>query len=339
MRALAFGAVLCAATAWAQQRPTTLFSCEPDPSGEDSDAAFSVFLESHKKAEPEVKFIRSDVEQVAPPDNALDYLNGIGAPGRCWEITSDTSFGNRRVFTQRFEVARAFKVPRRSLAAVLRVGFGGDAQVNTGAYAIQGVEVAVGLKHYPLSGFSLEYGLRLIPGWSGPQDREAEIQALALGATLTSGLGNDPAWLPFSKTGLQLYVDFQTRSGMWVLSPGWALMLGARYGGSTSLGDFQVHTWLGPQTAFIGNVYVEAYLGAPLLRDVLTSLQLGLHVDVSISSIWPGAQAFPLAWYGYIGWAPLSWFSFRAHIGNGMSLGSKDVPVLMYGLRLQLALP
>ena len=73
----------------------------------------------------------------------------------------------------------------------------------------------------------------------------------------------------------------------------------------------------------------------------MTPLHVALHVYVRISSIWPGGQAFPLAWTGFIAWSPLTWLSFRSFIGNGLALGAlgKDPPVLMYGLRLQFAAP
>jgi hypothetical protein len=272
-------------------------------------------------------------------DDRLHYLDGIGTVGRCWELTTDTAFGYRKVLTHRFEIARALRI-RQTLSAVIRTRLGMDASfARGGGYGIQGLAPSLGIRHQPRSGpFSIEFGLRLLIGWGGPDDSEPGAQALALDAVSTSGLGSDSSWLPFSTSGVQLYLDIQTRTRLFLL-PGLKFVVGLRYGAEASLSPMQVRTWLGSQSAYIANAYLEGFVGIPMIRSTHVNWQIGMHGDVSLSSVWPGATVFPTVVNLFASWSPATWAVFRAFVGTGGSPADFSMMRLLYGARLQFYLP
>ncbi len=353
MRGLGLIGVLIAGAAWADAAdggtPKSLFGCEKKDA--ESPSVLPVFNQENDRKEPEAYYLPGADERQEPKNPSLedddrpDYLNGLSAVGRCWEITSDTAFGTRRVLTERLEVARALKFSGKSLSIVIRAGVGLDGSTATGLYAVQGLIASLGFRHQQESSeFSIEAGIRVIPGYGGPEDSLPEMNLLALNATYTSGIGNDAAWLPVSSTGGQIYLDLTSRTGLWVIPTWWifpsaTLLFGTHYGGAVSIGTLEVRTWLGPQSAFVGNVFLEGYVGMPTFDGKPLRLQAGIHLDASLSSIWPGKQVFPMVGNGFVGWSPTPWLALRVFAGIGGSPGSLAPSALQYGLRVQFYLP
>ena len=274
-----------------------------------------------------------------PPEAYLPgYFNDIGTTGRYWELASDSAFGTSRVFTQRFDLARALTL-RGPLALVVRANFGADAAVDRGESALQGPIFALGLRDHSTSGsYTVEFGVRLIPSWSGPSDSVPAALQLALAATLTSGIADDARWLSFSDTGFQIYGTFESRTDTFDVR--WLrLWLGTRYGGEASLLPMKVRSWLGPQTGFIGNAFVEFALGLPRIADADTNVQIGAHAEVSLSSIWPSDDAFPFVANAFVGWSPVTWLSLRVFSGAALLPTAKVAPETQYGLRVAFYIP
>ena len=114
---------------------------------------------------------------------------------------------------------------------------------------------------------------------------------------------------------------------------GTTLIFGALYGGQVSLAPMQIQSWLGPQNGVIGNALVELYAGAPRLAHRDIRVQIGVHADVSLSSIWPGDESLPMHLDGYFGWNPLPGVIARFFYGfAGSPLGSWTNP---YGMRVE----
>jgi hypothetical protein len=274
-----------------------------------------------------------------PPEAHLPgYFNGVGTTGRYWELASDSAFGTRRVFTQRFDLARALTL-RGPLTLVVRANFGGDAAVDRGEAALQGPIFALGLRDHSASdSYAVEFGVRLIPSWSGPSDSDPTALQLALAATLTSGIADDARWLSFSDTGFQIYASFESRTEPFDLHA-LRLWLGARYGGEASLVPMKVRSWLGPQTGFIGNAFFEFTVGLPHVGNADTNVEIGSHAEVSLSSIWPSDDAFPFVANAFVGWSPVTWVSLRVFGGAALLPTAKVAPETQYGLRLAFYLP
>lgn len=320
---------------------------EPDPSEWGVGSLFNEDDPSEREPEPRYFFFHPEHEplKIKVEDLTADgpgYLNGIGSPGRCWEITSDTAFGYRRVLTQRLEIARALQL-RKNLSAVIRMRAGADGDTTTRLYALQGVAPSFGLRHQPpLGGFAIEFGIRMVIGWGGPDDSEPRAQKLALDATTTSGVGSDALWLPFSSTGFQLYLEIQSRTRL-LSFPFMAFMLGVRYGAEGSLGSLAVRTWIGTQPAFVSNMYLEPYLALHSFDRKTLRMTLGVHVDASMSSIWPGEAVFPVVVNGFWTWSPSQWLVLRLFAGVGgslgLALGGIEPLRMQYGARVQVYLP
>lgn len=273
-------------------------------------------------------------------DERLHYLNGIGSPGRCWEVTADVAFGYRLVFTSRAEIARAVKFEGKTLSLMLRVRAGLNADVTNSTYGIQGTLPSLGLRHQSSSGrFSLEMGLRVVPGFGGPNDAKPETQALALDSILSSLIASDAGWLPFSNTGVMFYADIHSRSGVTDWGRYVSTLVGMRYGGEVSIGNQEIRTWLGPQHGMIGNAYAELFVAVPTLLGEQMGFQFGFHADTSLSSIWPADQVLPLVVAGYFEWSPATWISLRAYGGTGGSPEALEFFRPFYGLRLRFYVP
>ncbi|MFO0587451.1 MAG: hypothetical protein U0441_07925 [Polyangiaceae bacterium] len=266
------------------------------------------------------------------------YFNGLGACNRTWEIRLDSSFDTNRVGTGRVEIAAAW---RRNVgwAWIFRTSMGLAGAVNTGSVVLKGPIVSVGVRQQTKSGkVAFELGLRLIPGWNGPHEGDTEGQNLAFGATLSSGLADDARWLPFAETGVQLYTSLLTRTRDWVPVRGTQVYFGALYGGQGSLFPMKVRTWVGSQTGFIGNVFVDVFTGILKYVGRPANLQVGLHGEVSLSTIWPASRPLPLLGNVYVAWSPKDWISAR--VFGGVSLSPLvQVPDLQYGLRTELYVP
>ncbi len=280
-------------------------------------------------------------EKDEPEDARLYYLNGIGSPGRCWEITAEAAFGFRRVFTSRIEIARAFKFEGKTLSLMFRVRAGLNADVTNGTYGIQGTLPSFGLRHQSSSGrFSLELGVRAVPGFGGPNDGRPETQALALDSILSSLIASDAGWLPFSNTGVMFYADIHSRSGLTEWGENYVTtLIGTRYGGEVSIGNQEIRTWLGPQHAMVGNAYAELFLAVPTVLGSPVELQLGFHADTSLSSIWPADQVLPLVLAGYLEWSPSTFISIRGYVGTGGSPEAIEFFRPFYGLRVRFYVP
>lgn len=311
-------------------------------------AALTVLLSVSAYAQCPFAEFRESRRDGGPDGGALDesmfsYLNGIDAdPERGWELMTETAYGVRRVFTERIEIALAVPVPRMSLTFVTRIGAGFDANFDTADHAIQGLTLALGVRHISVRGhFVLEAGLRFIPPWYGPSDRQPSAQSLALAATLTGNAADDARWLPISTLGVQFYLEFQTRSRMWGNdAAGWWVM-GARYGGQGSLAPVGVHTWLGSQPQFLADVFLEPFFAFAQIGSWITRLTVGGHVDLSLSSIWPAEVPFPLVLDLFVAWSPRNahWLSLRVFGGWSGSLAKSELGGLQYGLRLQFWVP
>jgi len=275
-----------------------------------------------------------------PPPGPPGYFGDIGSHGRWWEIQSNTSLSadHDRIFAQRLMIARAFPLTSE-LSLVARVTMATDAMMAQGVYAIQGPIVSLGLRDQSESGsFAIEFGGRLIPNWGSPDDTLPAAQQLALGATRSSGVADDAQWLPLADTGAQIYAILHSQVDPF--GPrGWTFVPGARYGGEASLLPMTVQSWLGPQTGFVGNVFLELYTLLPRLADHEANLCFGGHGDVSLSTIWPAGVPFPIVGNIFLAWSPEYWFSARIFSGLGGSPGSGQAFYGQYGFRLEAYLP
>src|ERR1700733_9522091 len=145
------------------------------------------------------------LEEAAPSGNLppevvrTGYFDGIGTPLRRWEIRSDTSFGDELVLTERLSVAGAFPI-RRTLAAIVRVSAAADFQTDTSFDALHLPLLSIGLRTRrlitpeTLSTYTIEFGLRLLPGWSGPNDSDPRTLRLAFLSATNSGTADDAPW-------------------------------------------------------------------------------------------------------------------------------------------------
>jgi len=269
--------------------------------------------------------------------SAPGYFGGLGTPCRMWEARMDTSFDTNRVLTERVELARALTL-RDYLALVARVSFGAADSTRDSFYVIQGPIFSLGLRtQWPSAKRWFEFGVRVVPNWSGPNDTDPRAQTLALGAVLSSGIADDAAWLPFTDVGWQLYGMFYVRTSAMSGRAG-SYYLGALYGGKASVAPMSVASWLGTQHAFIGNLFVDAFLGAPVMGGEQTNLQFGVHAEVSLSSIWPGNELFPILANGYVAWSPKAWVAMRFFGGPALTLGALQTST-QYGARLEFYVP
>jgi hypothetical protein len=284
---------------------------------------------------------RPDVDAVESTIGEPGYFNGLVAPGRPWEVQSDTTFSTSRVFTQRFEVARFVSLhPRNtSTGLVVRTDFGAESDTTSGFYSLQGPLFSVGGRLRSTNNDHwIEFGVRVIPPYPGANDTNPQALRLALGATLASGQADDARWLPFSRWGYQIYGSVQSRVAIDAGTAG-RFLLGVRYGGETSLTPLSVPSWLGSQQGIVGNVFLDVFFGAPVIGGQPLALQLGGHAEVSLSSVWPGGAVFPLMGSVFGAWSPATWISVRVFYGlAGVPAGA--VPLSRpYGLNLTFDLP
>lgn len=265
------------------------------------------------------------------------YFNGIGSCCRLWEARLDTSFDTNRVFTGRLELSRAFVI-RPSIAIVGRVDGAMAASAAEGNYVLKGPIVSLGLRNQTQRGnYWTEAGVKLVPGYEGPSYDDPSSQRIALNATFSSGLADDARWLPISDTGLQVYGVIQNRTNpRWYR--GWESYVGAIYGLQASLWPMKVRSWLGPQSGFIGNTHVDLFVGLPHIGYEVANLQIGLHGELSLSTIWPADRPFPMLGGAFVGWSPEYWFSGRIFAGVAGSPGYTQADY-QYGVRLEFFVP
>ncbi len=279
---------------------------------------------------------QAEIESATDPA----YFNGIGTPNRTWELQTDTTFSTSRVATQRFEVAAMVLKVTDLAGFVARTDFGAEDNTTAGFYTVQGPLFSLGFRVRSLSADHwFEGGFRLIPPWSGPNETDPAALQLALNATLASGQADDARWLSFASLGYQLYIAIQSRVEF-QFGEAAQLFFGFHYGGRTSLTPLTVQSWLGPQRGIVGNAFADAFLGIVKLANCKTSLELGVHGEASLSSVWPGDATFPVAGEFFLGWSPRAWISARVFFGfadalqgNGVSLSNP------YGVRATFFVP
>jgi hypothetical protein len=270
-------------------------------------------------------------------------FDGLGTPGRLTSIQSDTAFSTTRVLTERLELAHAFPfvLSPQYVNIVARINVAADADTTAGTYNALGPIGSLGIRiRSPSNNYWFELGVRLVPSWPGPNDNLPSTLQLALNATLAGGLADDARWLPFNTMGYQLYGAVQSRAQV-ARTPVETIFLGSIFGGETSLPPLSVTSWLGPQQGVIGNAFVEVFVSAPRLLDTTLNLQLGVHGEVSLSSIWPGNDPLPMHGDVYLGWSPVTSFALRLFGGfSGSPSSSASVPAgRPYGLRLEYFIP
>jgi hypothetical protein len=264
----------------------------------------------------------------------VGYFNGLGAECHVWEVRDDIGFGNQRVLTDQLELASAIPVlpGHRTVTLVIRTTVATDTRTTTGFYGIHGPIWSLGLRiRSPSDYHFFEAGLRLIPGWAGPNDADPRALQLAYDASMTSGIGDDARWLPLASTGLQVYL--WTRSRAKISAGNTELFLGTEYGGEVSLAPLQVQSWLGAQSGIVGNAIAEIQLGAPRIAGRIAGVELGGHADVSLSSIWPAADPLPMHLNAFLAVNPFDALTARIFYGvAGSPQGSWANP---YGARLE----
>lgn len=268
------------------------------------------------------------------------YFNGIGVEGRTWELRSDTGLGAHRVLTQRFEIAGALSVPWWTRVYIVpRVAFGLWGSIKDDVWLAQGPLFSIGVRQRsPRGRYWAEAGVRVVPSYSGPYDTDPVAQRIAFDAAQTSGVADDATWLPMSAWGGQAYGAFQSRTGEWHNSL-FVALIGAEYGGRISLGPMSVRTWLGTQRAMIGSFYVEPFVTTRKILGNTVNLQLGLHVEASLSSIWPGERSLPVHVSGFLGWSPAQWFALRLSGGGALAPLDTSSGQFLFGVRAQIFAP
>jgi hypothetical protein len=293
---------------------------------------FAAFSEEGEAAKAQAQAATNG--QVPAPDPGL--FDTLGADGKNWEIQTDATLSTRRVATERLDIGAYWR--RTPLYGfVLRISQGMAQDAMSGIYSINGFIPSLGMRFQSMSGHEwIEFGLRVIPPWSSPHDTEPGALRLALDATRTSGQADDTRWLPFDSTGYQAYFALTARLPLWD-SPG-AWLIGARYGGQTSLTPLTVKTWLGSEQGIVGNTFLDLFLTVPRFADCVANVQVGGHGEVSLSSVWSGNDALPLAANGYIAWSPKTWIQARTFYGLSYLPLAKDT-VNMYGVRVAFYVP
>lgn len=277
-------------------------------------------------------------------DTASDpgFFNGIGTPGRSWELRSDTAFSTTRVFTEVIAIGHVFvwgANGRFGLAAHIEAG--GDEDTVTGLYSLRRPIVSLGFwTRSQDANYVVEAGIRVIPNTGVPDDSKPGALALAYDATLVSGIADDAQWLSFSDWGYQIYGRVQSRTAPFDAFVG-TFAVGEQFGGQISLAPLSVRTWLGPQQGVIGNAFVDAFLDLRTLFRSDLNLQLGAHAEVSLSSVWSGEDPLPLGVSGYVGWSPVPWVAARANVlGWAGSVGTTASPgTNPYGVRVSFFVP
>jgi hypothetical protein len=294
-------------------------------------------------AEPSVPFtaLIGRPPDKPPPAEFWNPFNGIGSAQRSWDLQSNIAYSTQRIFTQTFGGAYAYPW-RGSIAVVIRLSAAAEADTNSGLFSIQGLIGSVGLlDRSPSDNYRAEVGLRVIPPWTGPHDKEPAALRLALSATLASDIADDAQWLPFADLGTQIYGMIQNR-GTLGDAGGMTFFGGARYGGQVSLLPMVVNSWLGPQTGVIGNAYTELFIGEICHASGNGSVEIGGRMSVSLSSIWPGEDPFPYVASLFLSWSPRTWFALRVFGGTSGVAALKPGAVsssLPYGARLEFFLP
>jgi hypothetical protein len=250
------------------------------------------------------------------------YFGGLGDANRIWEVQTDAAFSTTRVATERVALAGYYGLshPDATLGLTVRTDLGLESDTSTGFYAPRGPRLSLGIRgQSQRHNEVIETGIRLIVPWSGPHDADPAMLRLALGATLASGLADDAEWLAFHRFGYQVYLNVQQRLEFRFECSG-VLILGARYGVVTSLAPLSVETWLGPEDGIIADAFLDVFAGVPWWRlpskgATALNVQVGLHGEASLSSIWPGEATLPLALEPFLLWQPATWISVRAFAG------------------------
>jgi len=275
-------------------------------------------------------------------------FNGLGSCGRATEIRIGSSFSTSGTLTQPLELAHAFPVTGH-FAVVTRLTAAADEDTTTGAYALRGLPIVAiaGRERSKDENYWVEIGGRVLWPSTGPNDSTPNAQRLALNAALSSGAADDALWLPFTRVGFQAYGDVQWRSPK-LVDAHWPFtwlknsQVGTEFGGVTSLPPLAVHSYLGPQEGIVANTYLELFTVTPSLFGDGTNVRLGVHGEVSLSSIWPANGVFPALGSIFVDWSPRLWISARVWVGAGVAQapGLSALPATYpVGLRLQLYLP
>jgi hypothetical protein len=268
-------------------------------------------------------------------------FNGIGNNCRYWQGISNTSLDTNRTFTQTFDLARALSMGDylHYLRFVVRLRAGMNALLDDGFYFFDGPIFALGLRDKSFTGnHAFEVGVRVIPNWSGPHNSDAKTQQLALGSAISSSMADDALWLPLTNFAAQLYLEYDSRTHPIHIWHG-AIVVGLKWYAAGSLGPMQIASWLGPQSAFVGNVSFETYLGIPRIVDTDFNVQTGLHGEISLSSIWPESDLFPALFDWFVGWSPKTWFALRTFVGGGAALTDLGHGTTHFGARLEFYIP
>jgi hypothetical protein len=308
---------------------------------------FSLFTDEGHAADSEVKRATqraTATEKEVAEGNDPGSFNGLGSDKRTWELQSDSTFSTSRTATQRFALGGIYRFT--SLMGIVgRVDFGAAADTSSGFYSVQGPLASVGVRYWssPAANHWLEFGARIIPGWSpGPNATDPANIRLALSSSLASGQADDARWLTFASTGLQLYLAIQSRGRIHAGSVG-DFLVGAQYGGRTSLEPLSVVSWLGPQNGIVANAFAEIFVGILRVHGAPINLQVGTHGDASLSSVWPGNATFPVHLDGFLGWSPKTWIAVRLFYGVATvpqgSLPPAVPPSNPYGARLTFYVP
>jgi hypothetical protein len=267
------------------------------------------------------------------------YFNGLGTPGRSILVQSDTAFSSNNTLTQRFEIAGYIGMPNPRTGLVLRADFGAQVATESSFYSLQGPRFSIGGRLRSRSANEwIEAGVRIIPNWPGPHDGDPAAIQLALNSTLSSGVADDAQWLSFASWGYQIYAAAQSRGSL-VDDESWSLLLGAHYGGETSLAPLTVRTWLGSQQGIVANTFLEVFMDAPRLGGAPINLQVGGRADVSLSSIWPGNDVFPFIGSFFAAWSPESWFEARVFYGVAYLIQGGLPTSYPFGARAALYFP
>ena len=317
---LAPAAVVCAATSARAEGPDAI--------------PFALFeQEGHGDAKGRAG--EAEARSLSAPDPGL--FDALGAEGKNWELRTDETLSTRRVATERLDIG-AYWRRTAQYGFVVRLSQGMAQDTGSGLNSINGPILSAGVRFSSMTGHEwIEFGVRLIPGWSSPHDTEPGALQLALDATRSSGQADDARWLPFDSTGLQAYFALTARLPLGRGSAG-TYLLGASYGGQTSLAPLTVKTWLGSEQGIIANAFLDLFLTVPRFANCVANVQLGAHSEVSLSSIWPGNDALPMAVNGYLGWSPTPWISARAFYGVSSLPLAKDT-VNPYGVRVAFYVP
>ncbi|UJR86420.1 hypothetical protein [Sandaracinus amylolyticus] len=221
------------------------------------------------------------------------YFAGLGDPARNISLELEGRVGVGPIGALRAQVRGA--LPITPLVA-LSAGIAAGASFGPNADILRAPAIDVGVvMHSPCGEWRGEASI----AWMTPTAEGATPAQLDLSmrTALLMGPADDALWFPRTGGGgWRASAAFELRSDPFAGDA--ALVVSGGLG--IRLGQAWIATWLGNQEGLTGGLAAQLFLGSAALQ-----MRWGARADVSISSIWPGGDVFPISVDGVWGWEPI----------------------------------